>query len=131
PLGSMFKVYVLGAVSKKIKAGGLTWDTPLTITADVKSLPSGRLQDRPDGSTVTVREAAKLMISISDNTAADLLARTVGREAVQEQVKAWGGQVAKNTPFLTTRELFLIKWAGLLDGYTAAADKLAYLKASV
>ncbi|MEV4112270.1 serine hydrolase [Nonomuraea sp. NPDC049695] len=111
PLGSMFKLYVLGAVAERIRGGAFGWDTQLTITPELKSLPSGQLQDRPDGSKVSVLEAAKLMISISDNTAADLLIHKVGRKAVERTVRAWGGHDKRDVPFLTTRELFVLKGA--------------------
>lgn len=109
PLGSMFKLYALGATAEQIKKGRLSWDTPLTIRPGLKSLPSGILQDRPDNSTVSVKEAAQLMISISDNTGADLLIDKVGRARVEAQVARWSGHAALNRPFLTTRELFLLK----------------------
>ncbi|WP_204047896.1 serine hydrolase [Microbispora siamensis] len=111
PLGSMFKLYVLGATAEQVKKGRLSWDTSLTIRPELKSLPSGTLQDRPDNSTVSVREAAKLMISISDNTGADLLIDKVGRARVEAQMGRWSGHAALNRPFLTTRELFLLKGA--------------------
>ncbi|MEO3801214.1 serine hydrolase [Nonomuraea sp. B1E8] len=111
PLGSMVKLYVLGAVAQRIKSGAFGWDTKLTITPESKSLPSGRLQDRPDGSKVTVLEAAKLMISISDNTATDLLIRKVGRKTVERTMRAWGNHDKRNAPLLTTRELFVLKGA--------------------
>lgn len=55
PLGSMFKLYVLGAVVRAIQAGVLGWDTTPTVTQAIKSLPSGQLQDAPVGSRVTVQ----------------------------------------------------------------------------
>ncbi|MEV4065612.1 serine hydrolase [Nonomuraea dietziae] len=100
PLGSMFKLYVLAAVAKKIP----NWDTKLTIKPSLKSLPSGELQDRPDNSKVSVLEAAKLMIGISDNTATDLLMHKVGRKTVE-------AYQSRNAPLLTTRELFALKGA--------------------
>ncbi|GAB2470355.1 hypothetical protein GCM10027187_43000 [Streptosporangium sandarakinum] len=109
PLGSVFKLYVLGAVADRIHAGKLGWETRLTVTPDVKIPDADGLGARPDGSTVTVREAAKLMISISDNTAADLLLKTAGRKAVEKKVRQWSGHAERNLPFLTTRELFLLK----------------------
>ncbi|MBF8190669.1 serine hydrolase [Nonomuraea sp. K274] len=112
PLGSMFKLYVLGAVAQRIKSGAFGWDTELTIRPELKSLPSGELQDRPDNSKVTVLEAAKLMISISDNTATDLLIHKVGRKTVERTMRSWGGHDERNVPFLTTRELFVLKGAG-------------------
>lgn len=100
PLGSMFKLYVLAAVAEKIP----NWDTKLTIKPSLKSLPSGELQDRPDNSKVSVLEATKLMIAISDNTATDLLMHKVGRKTVE-------AYQSRNAPLLTTRELFALKGA--------------------
>ncbi|MEU1730792.1 serine hydrolase [Streptosporangium sp. NPDC020145] len=109
PLGSIFKLYVLGAVAEKVRDGKLSWDTELTIKPEWKSPSEGGLWERPDNSKVTVREAAKLMISISDNTAADILIHTVGRRAVEAKVRQWSDHPKLNIPFLTTRELFLLK----------------------
>lgn len=107
PLGSMFKLYVLGAVVQAVKDGKLSWDQQLTVSKDVKSLPSGQLQDAPDGTKVTVQHAAKLMISVSDNTAADMLIGAVGGPAVEKVVVATGAShQALLTPFLKTRQMF-------------------------
>ncbi|MEH3090345.1 MAG: Cpe/LpqF family protein [Microbacterium arborescens] len=106
PIGSIFKLWVLGAVVDAIDAGGLAWDDELTIDGRVRSIPSGELQDLPDGSTVTVREAADKMIAISDNTATDALIQAVGRGAVEAAMSAMGhSDPASNIPFLTTREM--------------------------
>ena len=111
PLGSIFKLYILGALADAVVDGDIAWDDELTITDDVKSLPSGELQNRPAGSTVTVREAADKMISISDNTAADLLLHRLGRDRVEASVRAMGDRhAAALTPFPTTREAFIIGW---------------------
>ncbi|MEV4019400.1 serine hydrolase [Nonomuraea angiospora] len=111
PLGSMFKLYVLGAVAERIASGAFGWDTQLTITPELKSLGSGELQNRPDNSKVSVLEAAKLMISVSDNTAADLLIHRAGRKNVERTARAWGARDQRDTPWLTTREMFVLKGA--------------------
>lgn len=111
PIGSIIKLYVLGAVVDAIDSGTLTWESQLTIDADVRSLPSGELQDFPDGSTVTVLEAAQKMMAISDNTATDLLIRAVGKDAVSAALADMGhASPDDNAPLLTTRELFWIGW---------------------
>ncbi|MFG6445867.1 serine hydrolase [Microbacterium sp. P07] len=121
PIGSIFKLWVLGAVVDAVDAGTLTWDDPLTIDAEVRSLPSGELQNLPDGATVTVREAAEKMIQISDNTATDALIRAVGRDAVEAALVDMGHATPEaNTPFLTTREMF---W--MLFGDAALRDRWA------
>lgn len=107
PIGSMFKLYVLGALVTGVEKGNLSWDDELTLTEELKSLPSGKLQDEPVGTKLTVAEAAKLMISISDNTATDMLIKHVGREAVEAEVEAMGHESPEMLrPFLTTREAF-------------------------
>lgn len=126
PLGSAFKLYVLGALTEAIEAGMVAWTDELAIEPQLKSLPSGELQDRPDGSTVTVLEAATKMISISDNTAADMIASRLGRaaiEAVLPQMGMTDSSIARNLPWLTTRELFSLKWGvdhEVLDRYRRA-----------
>jgi beta-lactamase class A len=109
PVGSVFKLYVLGAVVQAVADGALAWTDRLTLTEELRSLPSGRLQDEPAGTRVSVLEAAEAMIAISDNTASDLLVDAVGRDAVEEAVARMGhSEPEVLTPFLTTREMFLL-----------------------
>ena len=85
PLASMFKLFVLGALAHQITAGRVSWTRELTVTDALKSPGSGSLQDDPDGTRLSVQQTAAMMISISDNTAADMLIRLAGRSAVQAQ----------------------------------------------
>lgn len=111
PLGSIFKLYVLGAVADAVAAGTIVWDDTVTVTDALRSLPSGELQDAPDGTPVTVREAAVKMIAISDNTATDMLIDLVGRDAVEQAVADMGHHAPESLrPFLTTREMFALMW---------------------
>ena len=130
PLGSSFKIYVLGALVAAIEAGEIAWDDELIISEELKSLPSGELQDRPNGSVVTVQEAAEKMIQISDNTATDLLINRLGRDRVEAMlpIMGMGGESQQRTlPFITTRELFTLKWgidrAGLAAYAAAGVDQ--------
>lgn len=127
PIGSAFKLYVLGALADAVAAGTVGWDDALTIEEADRSLPSGQLQERV-GETVSVQEAATLMISISDNTATDLLIGHLGRpevEAVLEPMGLGPDARARTLPFLTTRELFTLKWGGdpeRLAAYAGGAE---------
>ncbi|WP_161784059.1 Cpe/LpqF family protein [Cellulomonas carbonis] len=113
PIGSIVKLYVLGAVVDAVEAGRLTWDRELTLTDELRSLPSGRLQDEPAGTVLTVEEAARDMIAISDNTATDLLVDALGRDAVERALADLGhADPARNVPLATTRELFHVGWGG-------------------
>ncbi|WP_181010031.1 serine hydrolase [Ornithinimicrobium sufpigmenti] len=110
PTGSVFKLLVLAGLVDAVEAGELAWDDDLEVTEGVKSLPSGVLQDREAGSTVTVQEAAELMISISDNTATDLLIAAVGQDRLRSSAEQAGVDAERLTPLQTTRELFILGW---------------------
>ena len=137
PLGSAFKLYVLDALARAIAAGTVSWDQRLTLTSQLTSLPSGELATEPAGTQVTVLQAAQDMISSSDNTAADLLITLVGRTAVESAAAGSGmADPALDTPFLTTRELFVLKlddWPALANSYLTlnAAGRQAMLTGTV
>ncbi|NER45342.1 MAG: serine hydrolase [Symploca sp. SIO1A3] len=101
-VGSAFKLAVLKALRQQIDAGILAWDDVVELKEDSKSLPSGILQTWPDGSQLTVQTLATLMISVSDNTATDILINLVGRELIESFAP-------RNRPFLSTREAFVLK----------------------
>jgi beta-lactamase class A len=133
-IGSAFKLYVLGALVRDITKGTRTLSETITIDAAARSLPSGILQDWPEGATVTLDTAANLMISRSDNTATDLLMRALGREAVESMLAPMGMRNPAGTrPFLTTAEMFRLKFvdAGKAGEAYAALDEAgrrAFLK---
>jgi beta-lactamase class A len=125
PIGSIVKLYVLGALVRAVEEGRIGWDDPLTVTDDVRSLPSGELQDAPTGTVVSVREAAGKMISISDNTATDMVIAAVGRERVEAALADLGhADPPRNVPLMTTRDLFRVGWQddGALRARWADAD---------
>lgn len=107
-LGSTFKLYVLAALAEDVKAGRRKWTDVVPLTE--KSYPSGQLQNWPKGSPVTLHTLASLMISISDNTATDQLIAVLGKERILKLIADSGlADPASNDPFLTTRELFVLK----------------------
>lgn len=101
-VGSAFKLAVLEALRQEIASGDRTWQDVVELQLSWKSLPSGILQTWPDGSSLTLQTLATLMISLSDNTATDALIRILGRETIERLSD-------RNRPFLTTRELFVLK----------------------
>ncbi|WP_199177953.1 serine hydrolase [Mycobacterium hubeiense] len=111
PLASIFKLYVLLAVSDAVKAGTVSWDDQLTITDRAKAVGSAGLDELPSGAKVSVREAAQQMISASDNMATDLLIARLGTRAVEQAlVSAGHHDPASMTPFPTMHELFSVGW---------------------
>jgi len=109
-IGSAFKLYILAELISEIESGARHWSDVVPIDAASRSLPSGILQSWPVGTPMTIESLAILMISQSDNTAADRLLHLVGRERVEKQQRVVGNtHFERNTPFLTTRELFALK----------------------
>ncbi|ANG86852.1 hypothetical protein A8L33_14475 [Microbacterium aurantiacum] len=124
PIGSVFKLWVLLAVVDAVEAGALAWEDTVTIDAEVRSLPSGELQNLPDGTEVSVREAAEKMIAISDNTATDALMRAVGTDAVTAALAETDySRLATDVPIPTTRALFWLGWGdeSLAERWSAAS----------
>ncbi len=117
-VGSTFKLAVLNALVRQIDRGSTSWVSVVRLSTRDKSLPSGILQTWPDDSPMTVYALAALMISQSDNTAADTLLLYAGRS----NVEAFG---PRNRPLLTTREAFILKDpenAELLARYRAGGE---------
>jgi hypothetical protein len=107
-IGSTFKLFILAELARAVKAGERRWSD--VVPLDRRSLPSGLLHDWPQGSPLTLHSLATLMISRSDNSAADTLLNLLGRERV-EQALALAGVAApeRNRPFLSSREVFALK----------------------
>jgi Beta-lactamase enzyme family/ORF 12 gene product N-terminal len=122
PLGSMFKLFILGALANAVHEHTISWNQKVTITAAVKTGGSGTLQNVPDGTQMTVQQVAVTTISVSDNTGADLLLQLVGRAAVEAQVRKWVARPSLDIPFLTAKELFALHYS---DFPTLAAHYLS------
>jgi hypothetical protein len=126
PLGAAFKLYVLDALGNAVASGRVRWNQPLTVTAQLTSLPAGQSQNEPDGTRMSVLDTAAAMISLSGNTATDMLIDLVGRSAVEAALTTTGmADPALDRPFLTTREIFVLKldqWPALAKRYIAADE---------
>lgn len=119
-LGSAFKLYVLAALDRAVREGHHSWDEVVPLEA--RSYPSGLTQEWPQGAPATLATLATLMIQISDNTATDQLISLLGRERVEAEFARTNRDAAPTLPFLTTREIFVIKSDPALRDRYAAAD---------
>jgi len=116
-VGSVSKLCILSAVLDAVGSGARRWTDLVTLADADRSLPTGILHDWPPGSPLTLHTATVLAISISDNTAADLLLRELGRDTIE----AVGGGLPR--PFFSTRGLFALLVA-------PEPERAAYLAAS-
>lgn len=73
PTASLIKVPILVTVYDLVSKGQISLDDPLTVLKIDQVPGSGILQHLHNGIVLTVRDAAFLMITISDNTATNIL----------------------------------------------------------
>jgi beta-lactamase class A len=107
-VGSTFKLFILAELSRQVQAGERRWSD--VVALDRRSIPSGTLQTWPQGAPLTLHTLAALMISISDNTATDMLLHTLGREAVERMMdRIRIAAPERNRPFLSTLEAAALK----------------------
>jgi beta-lactamase class A len=91
PAASIIKLPILVALFQDVDAGQVRLDEPLSLKAEMIAEGSGDLQFRPVGSQYTVMETATKMITISDNTATNMLiVRLGGAAALNRRFQAWG-----------------------------------------
>jgi beta-lactamase class A len=118
PMASCFKVPVMVEVMRQVDAGVLHLDERLTLTEADKS-PGSTLLHCHAGLQPTIRDLLYLMITLSDNTATDMLWRRVGLGSVNDTMRLLG--LDSIDCFMPDREYFLIEagagdeWQGL-DG---------------
>lgn len=107
PLASVFKLPLLLAILDSQKKG--SYPRPgqlLTIENSDLCIGSGRLADQGAGSSVAVDKACRLMMSISDNTATDLLFRRLGNSKLDPWLSAKGYKSSQI--LLTNRQAWLL-----------------------
>lgn len=130
PIASVFKLYVLGALAEAVDAGTASWDETVPIRDELRVHTSQTYGATPAGTQVSLGDLAAAMIAVSDNTATDHVIDRVGRAAVEaEQAKLGMADPSRNVPFLTTREMSLLKFivpAGERDAYIAGDEATRY-----
>lgn len=88
---SLIKVPLLVTLMRKVEAGEVDLATRITLAPDHKRLGTGVLMLFDPGATLTLKDAAWLMIVVSDNTATDIVLDAVGGpEAVNATMAALG-----------------------------------------
>jgi len=119
PLASVFKVPLMVALLRAVDAGSVTLDERIELTERVKS-PGSTLVHCDPGLTPTLRDLLYLTITLSDNTATDMLWRRLGRDAINRAMRELGLESIDCS--MPNREYFLIEMLrnGDWEGMSAA-----------
>jgi beta-lactamase class A len=86
PTASLIKVPILVTLYDLVQKGSISLDDPIRVLKIDKVPGSGMLQNLHDGIEITVRDAAWLMSTISDNTATNLLIDKVALRRVWDKM---------------------------------------------
>jgi beta-lactamase class A len=86
PTASLIKVPILVTLFDLVQKGSISLDDPIRVLKIDKVPGSGMLQNLHDNIEITVRDAAWLMVTISDNTATNLLLDKVAIRRVWEKM---------------------------------------------
>ena len=90
PAASMIKFPVLVAFFQEVDAGKVHLDEMMTLQPEMVAGGSGDMQYKPLGTKFTALEVVNKMITISDNTATNMLiARLGGADALNERFRSW------------------------------------------
>jgi beta-lactamase class A len=91
PTASLIKVAVMIEAYQQAAEGKLRLTDKVTLRDADKVGGSGILTPHfSDGATFSLRDAVRLMIAVSDNTATNLVLDKVGISAVNKRMEAWG-----------------------------------------
>ncbi|MFN6463958.1 MAG: serine hydrolase [Nostoc sp. DedVER02] len=91
PAASTIKVPILLAFFQDVDTGKIRLDEMLTMQQNMIAGGSGNLQYKPAGTQYNALEVVTKMITVSDNTATNMLiARLGGMEALNERFRTWG-----------------------------------------
>lgn len=91
PAASTIKLPILIAFFQDLDAGKVRLDDTLVMRDDLITNGSGEMQDDPVGSRYSARETVTKMITISDNTATNMIIdRLGGIKKLNERFRSWG-----------------------------------------
>lgn len=87
---STIKLPILCALAGLVAAGKISWDDRLPLRAADKVSGSGVVRELAEGTALTVRDLAALMIVVSDNTATNLILDRITADAVNDYLDTIG-----------------------------------------
>lgn len=90
PAASTIKIPVMVEVFRQMEEGRFDLNRRVELLATDRDWGSGSLCDAPVGSTYPVSQLLQAMISVSDNTAANMLIRLVGRRNINREMYRLG-----------------------------------------
>jgi beta-lactamase class A len=92
PTASCIKLFILMELMRRVADGDLKLEQSIPVLANQQVGGSGVLKDLSSGIELPLRDVATLMIVLSDNTATNMLVDLLGRDAINDMIRAIGLQ---------------------------------------
>jgi beta-lactamase class A len=102
PAASTIKIPVMVEVFQQLQAGKFDLNHRVTLMPHDRDWGSGEIADAPVGSTFPVSELLTQMIAVSDNTAANMLIRLVGRSNINAEMHNLGLRHTRLSDYIHT-----------------------------
>lgn len=102
PAASTIKIPVMVEVFRQLQVGKFDLNHRVTLMPHDRDWGSGDIADAPVGSTFPVSELLTEMIAVSDNTAANMLIRLVGRSNINAEMRTLGLQHTRLSDYIHT-----------------------------
>ena len=102
PAASTIKIPVMVEVFRQLELGKFDLNHRVTLMPGDRDWGSGDIADAPVGSTFPVSELLSQMIEVSDNTAANMLIRLVGRPNINTTMKNLGLKHTRLADYIRT-----------------------------
>jgi beta-lactamase class A len=131
PTASLIKLAVMVEAYRQAEAGRIDLAKPLTLRKEDQVPGSGILTQLTPGATLSLRDAVRLMIALSDNTATNLVLDQIGLEATAATMERLGCPNTKIHSKVFRRETSIApeRSARFGLGSTTAAEMVHLLEA--
>lgn len=130
-LASVAKVGLLTEAVARIREGKLTLSERWTVEKNDLAAGSGLLDEFDPGLTPTVRDILRVMIAVSDNTAANIVYDRMTPAAVNVRLESLGFRtlrVLSRIPDREPKETVNSRWKGLRLGEASPAELALFYK---
>lgn len=87
---SMIKVFILAAVMEKVQNGEISLDEPIILKSSDKVGGAGILTGYASGTELSLKEILRLMITVSDNTATNIVIDKIGISSINDYISRNG-----------------------------------------
>jgi len=104
PAASTIKIPVMVEVFRQLADGEIDLNTKLGVRSEDRDWGSGDIAASPIGSTFPVSTLLAQMITVSDNTAANMLIRLVGRRSINSTMAGLGLHHTHLADYIRTEE---------------------------